>query len=74
VGFHAAWDYAETFIYGVRDSAEIATGHLLNTRLHGSHWISGGRVGPEGSALVFFVYGLAALLYMFLYPKQNQRV
>jgi membrane protease YdiL (CAAX protease family) len=53
VGFHAMWDYGETFVYGVADSAEVATGRLFNSHSQGSHWISGGRVGPEGSVLVF---------------------
>jgi membrane protease YdiL (CAAX protease family) len=70
VGFHAAWDYAETFIYGVPDSAEVATGHLLNPHFGGSHWITGGKVGPEGSLLVFAVYGLAALLFVLFYAKR----
>jgi CAAX protease family protein len=70
VGFHAAWDYAETFIYGVPDSARAATGHLLNPHFEGARWITGGNVGPEGSVLVFGVYGLAALLFVLLYAKR----
>jgi hypothetical protein len=69
VGFHAAWDYGETFIFGVPDSAEVATGHLLNAHFHGARWITGRTVGPEGSALVFVVYGLAALLFAFSCPN-----
>ncbi len=69
VGFHAAWDYGETFLYGVPDSAQVATGHLLNTHFHGARWITGGSVGPEGSALVFVVYALAALFVAILYPS-----
>lgn len=69
VGFHAAWDYGETFIYGVPDSAEVATGHLFNAHFHGTRWITGGSVGPEGSALAFVVYGAAALIFAICRPK-----
>ena len=71
VGCHFAWDYAETFVFGVPDSGEVATGHLLSPQFHGSHWITGGSVGPEGSALVFVVYGLMALIFNFVYPERK---
>jgi membrane protease YdiL (CAAX protease family) len=69
VGFHAAWDYGQTFIYGVPDSAEVATRHLLNVRFHGPPWVTGGSVGPEGSVFTFVVYGVLALLFELLCPK-----
>ena len=53
VGFHAAWDWGETFFYSVPDSGMIAPGHLLSSSLRGSEWLSGGSVGPEGSVLCF---------------------
>ncbi len=70
VGIHAGWDYAETFLFGVADSGEQATGHLLDPHIQGSHWINGGSVGPEGSVLVFLVYGLAALAFVLLYERK----
>jgi membrane protease YdiL (CAAX protease family) len=70
VGIHAGWDYAETFIFGVADSGEQATGHLLNPHIQGNHWINGGTVGPEGSVLVFLVYGLAALAFVLIYKRK----
>ena len=30
IGFHASWDWGETYFYGVPDSGQVATGHLLN--------------------------------------------
>jgi membrane protease YdiL (CAAX protease family) len=55
LGFHAAWDWAESFLYSVADSGQMAPGHLLNSSSHGSHWLSGGTVGPEGSVLIFIL-------------------
>jgi hypothetical protein len=55
VGFHASWDWAESFLYSVPDSGGMVTGHLLKTSIHGPVWLSGGSVGPEGSAVVFVV-------------------
>ena len=69
VGFHAAWDYAQTFVYGVPDSGLPAVGHLFNSHFQGPAWLTGGSVGPEASLLVFPVLGLAALVVARLYPQ-----
>jgi CAAX protease family protein len=49
VGFHLAWDWAQSFFYGVPDSGLITKGHLFEGQSHGPVWLSGGTVGPEGS-------------------------
>ena len=49
IGFHAAWDWGETFFYGVPDSGLAAPGHLFSARLSGPVWLAGGTVGPEAS-------------------------
>jgi membrane protease YdiL (CAAX protease family) len=68
IGFHFSWDYAESFIFGVPDSGNVAAGHLLSTQMHGSRWLTGGSVGPEGSLLAFVVLGLTALAFHRVYP------
>jgi membrane protease YdiL (CAAX protease family) len=69
VGFHMAWDYAQTFVYGVADSGFPSVGHLFNSHFQqGPKWLTGGTVGPEASWLVFPVLGIAALVVARLYP------
>ena len=51
IGFHTAWDWAQSFLYGVPDSGLVARGHLFATHAVGSPWLSGGVTGPEGSVL-----------------------
>lgn len=51
IGFHAAWDWGETYFYGVPDSGLVAKGHLFNPSFSGPAWLTGGSVGPEGSWL-----------------------
>jgi membrane protease YdiL (CAAX protease family) len=53
IGFHAAWDWGESYVYSVPDSGTIAPGHLLKTSLHGGAWLTGGTAGPEGSVMLF---------------------
>jgi uncharacterized protein len=55
VGFHAAWDWGETFFYAVPNSGTSEVGHLLSPRIHGNAWLTGGKVGPEASVLLLVV-------------------
>jgi len=65
VGLHAAWDWAETYFFGVADSGMPASGHLLNTTFSGSKWMTGGTVGPEGSVVeLLVVSALIGLLFL----------
>ena len=73
VGFHAAWDWGETFFYSVPDSGMTAPGHLLSSSLHGPVWLTGGSVGPEGSALCFLVIALVGVLFARVYRQPDGR-
>ena len=71
IGMHAAWDYCESFVYGVPDSGQVSQGRLLRPDFHGSHWITGGSVGPEGSLWVFVIIVLLFALFADLYPARE---
>lgn len=73
IGFHTAWDYAESFIYSVPDSGQMVTGHLLSSRFAGPAWITGGTVGPEGSYFIFPLLGAMALLFGLMYRRSELR-
>jgi hypothetical protein len=51
IGLHMAFDWGETYFYGVANSGHALPGHLLNSSSSGPAWLSGGTVGPEGSVL-----------------------
>ncbi len=63
VGFHALFDYGETFAFSVPNSGIRFPGVLLNSSFHGPRWITGGSIGPEGSVFVFIL--IAALFVVF---------
>jgi len=67
VGMHASWDWGESYLYSVPDSGGIITGHLLRSSFHGSRWLTGGTVGPEGSVLAFVVIGAAWVMFDRMY-------
>lgn len=62
IGAHAGWDYGETFIFGVPNSALKFEGSALHPTIHGPDWLTGGAAGPEGSVLSIFP--LAALAFV----------
>jgi membrane protease YdiL (CAAX protease family) len=74
VGFHAAWDWGETFFYSVPDSGMVAPGHLLSSSRRGAPWLSGGSVGPEGSVLCFVVIALVWIAFARTYPAVGVRL
>jgi len=69
VGFHAAWDWGETFFYSVPDSGMVAPGHFLSSSLRGPVWLSGGSVGPEGSVFCFLVVAIVWVAFSRIYPR-----
>jgi CAAX protease family protein len=68
VGWHAAFDFGETFLFSVPDSGAVFPGHLSNAYLHGPTWKTGGPAGPEASVFSFVVMALLAVVFHLLYP------
>ncbi len=58
IGFHLAWDWGQTFFYGVPDSGIVVPGHLFQSTFSGSEWLTGGSVGPEGSWLCTMLFAV----------------
>ena len=71
VGWHASFDFGETFLYSVPNSGIVFDGHLSNASLHGAKWLAGGTVGPEGSVFSFLTMAILALVVHLLYPAKN---
>jgi hypothetical protein len=64
VGFHAGWDWGQSYFYGTLDSGLAVQGHLLGTHPIGPRLWSGGATGPEGSLLVLPLVAIFALLWL----------
>ena len=72
VGAHAGWDWGQSYFFGVNDSGFQAPGHLLNPHLgQGPAWLTGGTVGPEGSAVTLLLWGLMTVLFVMLYRPRG---
>jgi hypothetical protein len=71
IGFHASWDWAQSFLYGVPDSGLMARGHLFATHAAGRAWLSGGITGPEGSILFLPVVLAGAGIVLLTLPRTH---
>ena len=72
VGFHAAWDWAQSFLYGVADSGLMMQHHLFATHPVGRPILSGGLTGPEGSLFVLPVLALIVITIWRTLPQVPQ--
>jgi hypothetical protein len=70
VGWHAAFDFGETFLFSVPNSGNVFPGHLSDAALQGPAWLTGGTVGPEGSVFSFLTMAAAALYIHKAFPAK----
>lgn len=71
IGFHAAFDFANLFLWSGQNAGEYAVGHLLDTRWQGPQWLTGGLLGPEASRMVFIVIALMFWIFNRHYPQKR---
>jgi len=69
IGFHAGWDWGQTFFYGVPDSGMLPYRSLLKSHFGGPPWLTGGTVGPEASVFTPIVLLIAAIIFSRLYRE-----
>jgi uncharacterized protein len=67
VGFHAGWDWGQTFFYGVPDSGLKPYHNLFDSAFSGPTWLTGGTVGPEASIFTPIVLGIVAIIFASVY-------
>lgn len=73
VGWHATFDFGETFLYSVPNSGSVFEHHLSSATVHGPAWLTGGTVGPEGSIFSFVTMGMLAVAIHFLFPAMEEK-
>jgi len=71
IGFHMAWDWGQSFLYGVPDSGGLIQGRLFATHAMGNSLFSGGTVGPEGSLFTIPILLLTLVVLYFTHPSSQ---
>lgn len=69
IGLHAAWDWAQSFLFGVADSGGVSAHRFLSTHPAGPTWLSGGTTGPEGSIFVLPVMAVIMIVATLTLPR-----
>jgi membrane protease YdiL (CAAX protease family) len=62
IGYHSAWNWAQSFLYGTAIYGDSVEGRLLHSEPIGDPLWSGGAVGPEASGLIVPVLVLTAFI------------
>lgn len=73
LGFHAAWDWSESFVFGASDSGNVASDSWMLSHAAGPDWLSGGAAGPEGSMLIFPALAVLTLVILLTLPRNPKR-
>jgi uncharacterized protein len=71
VGFHAGWDWGQTFFYGVTDSGFKPYHNLFNSSFSGPAWLTGGSVGPEASIFTPIILLIVGIFFSFAYRENR---
>jgi len=74
VGFHAGWDWGQTFFYGVPDSGIAPYHNLFNCAFTGPRWLTGGTVGPEASIFTPIVLLIVAIIFASIYRENRYQI
>jgi membrane protease YdiL (CAAX protease family) len=72
IGFHASWDFAETFVFSLPNSGIMLPGQLLRTTVAGPDWLTGGSVGPEGSVVAVVVIAIGFVVFDRVYRPRGE--
>src|SRR5262249_24117570 len=63
IGFHAGWDWGQTFFYGVPDSGMLPSHSLFQSHFSGPQWLTGGTGRPEARFFTPIVLMIRAIIF-----------
>jgi hypothetical protein len=71
IGFHASWDWAQSYLWGTADSGMLIHGHLFSVHPEGNILWSGGSTGPEGSLMIIPLLLVIAFLMWIIWRRTD---
>ncbi|TDP04039.1 CPBP family intramembrane glutamic endopeptidase [Flavobacterium sp. 245] len=72
IALHFAWNFTQSGIFGAITSGNEKTNSLLNAKIQGPEFITGGEFGPEGSIQAILFCTVGAIVLLALSRKQNK--
>lgn len=72
IGFHAAFDFSETFLFSPPNGGlATVSAHLFSSSISGPWWLTGGGSGVEGSVNGLAVFAVVFLLFDRIHPARK---
>lgn len=68
LGFHASWNFTQSFVFGLPNSGGSPPAALIVSHVQGSPLLTGGSAGPEGSLLTVLAIAALATFIHFRFP------
>jgi membrane protease YdiL (CAAX protease family) len=72
IALHFAWNFTQSGIFGAITSGNEKTKSLLEAKIQGPEFITGGAFGPEGSIQAIAFCALGTLILLILSRKENK--
>lgn len=72
IALHFAWNFTQSGIFGAITSGNEKTSSLLEAKIQGAEFITGGEFGPEGSIQAIIFCAAATIILLVLNHKQNK--
>ncbi|WP_125723127.1 CPBP family intramembrane glutamic endopeptidase [Flavobacterium ustbae] len=72
IALHFAWNFTQSGIFGAITSGNEKTSSLLEARIQGPEFITGGAFGPEGSIQATVICLIATVIILILNEKHNK--
>jgi len=73
IGFHASWNWSQSYLWGTANSGNVAEGHLFSVHPQGNVFWSGGATGPEGSFIIIPLLLVIAMLIWIIWRKTSKQ-
>jgi len=72
ISLHFTWNFVQSGIYGATVSGHKVEKSLINSRITGADWFTGGEFGPEGSIQATVFCLIAAIILLYMSHKENK--
>ena len=72
IAIHFAWNFTQSAIYGANVSGTTISKTLINSKIEGAEWFTGGQFGPEGSIQATVFCLIATIILLILSHKEDK--
>jgi len=72
IAIHFAWNFTQSAIFGARVSGNAISKTLINSKIEGAEWFTGGEFGPEGSLQATLFCLTATVILLILSHKKGR--